>query len=445
MFNRNLNLNELKKIFDRIESYNTNQNIGLRSLKNIGVWLCIYALTDESDQAKVIQELGQKADLKENLNLMLIKKLADDLIQPQVLASIITDYEKANGAFTLTVNSEFNHGQLISKIKEKNYEDILIKHVQIDLDQDADLTFLMKNEIKFNWAANRYDIEAGKFKQTKAKFRGETIDFLEANDEDHRVEYGIIEHNNRLHHVARLGTLQKDGDKEFKRTNTYLIESVDPNDAIYLQKDYFEIIDRIKDTKFNDQTTFNILKNNKFAAQNTQVSGKLSNKYNQFNYTVLFPQILDTLLTTEKRLGIYEHFVKKTIANLPIDKILYLGKRELTYDDKGGEIKNREEVMCLTESCSVGPNTINIIYTAANPFMMIYEAENGADYYPYFIADPKKNLAMTFEKNQAYPDQQKLVGPASTGNSIFSQVFSGVNNVANTAGKVAENLFRNVI
>lgn len=61
----NRNLNGLKEVFDRIESYEPSQNIGLRSLKNIGVWLCVYALTNENDQNKLISELAVKANLKQ--------------------------------------------------------------------------------------------------------------------------------------------------------------------------------------------------------------------------------------------------------------------------------------------------------------------------------------------------------------------------------------------
>ena len=55
----------LKKIFDRIESYPLELNIGLRSFKNIALWLSLYALTNKSDKPLVIQKLLRLARLSQ--------------------------------------------------------------------------------------------------------------------------------------------------------------------------------------------------------------------------------------------------------------------------------------------------------------------------------------------------------------------------------------------
>lgn len=54
-------LNQLKQVFDSIETYNVTDNIGYRSLKNIGVWLIAYGLTEPNDKARIVKELAAKA------------------------------------------------------------------------------------------------------------------------------------------------------------------------------------------------------------------------------------------------------------------------------------------------------------------------------------------------------------------------------------------------
>lgn len=418
----NRNLNGLKKVFDRIESYEPSLNAGLRSLKNIGVWLCVYALTDEKDQTKLIRELADKAALKDEADIVMVRKLVDELVKPDVLAQVIADYEAANGSFTLSVNTEANLQKLQSKIVERNYQNILSRHVKFDPSQDAALIFLMKNEIKFNWAASGadYNLTPGEFRKVKDAFQGEMTDFLLADSDKHQVEYGLFEHNKRQFHVVRLGTLQKDGEKDAKRTNAWIIESVDGADTASLQKDYFEIIEAAKQQGFNAPKTYEQLQDSKFKQlNNVSVRGEPEG-YDVYRFIVRFPQIAAPIKTTEERLGIYAHYQGKVIANIFADNVKYKGVRELTYDHKGGEIKNREEFGVFECAMARGPNYINIFYTAANPFMMVYEAVNGADYYPYFISDPRKNLELSFAASKSYPAQQRTPGFASQGQSLFT-------------------------
>lgn len=405
----NRNLNELKKIFDRIESYDLSQNIGMRSLKNIGVWLCVYALMDDKDQHQLMTELAAKAGLKEANSY--IKKIVDELILPPVLAEIIKDYEAANGSFTLSVNTPENQKKLLSKIHECQLR-FLSSHVKCDplQGEDTPLIFLMKNEIKFNWAASGAK-SSRQLDTTGDLFNGTFTHYLTADSKKHEVVYNLVEFNTCLFHVVRLATLQNTENPV--RCDAWLIESVNPADAAFLQKDYFEIIEKAKKRGFNAKKTYELVANKRVNNLETIGEGE-----GEFEFRVRFPKIAEPLKTTEKRLGIYADFKKKTIANIFVQDLFYEGVRELKYDKKGGEIKNRERVHVKLAASWEPPSYIQ--YTVRNPFMMIYEAVNGSDYYPYFIADPNKNLELTFSSSSAYPDQQKTIGFASQGQSVFS-------------------------
>ena len=398
----NNSLAKLKNIFDRIESYDPAKNTGFRSLKNIGVWLCVYALTDDKDQIAVINELAKNAAIVNQNDISNIKTFVDSLVQPDVLKTIIEDYEKANGTFALTVRNEKSRQMLEDKINQRHLQNILLNHVTVDPQQDPEIAFLMKNSIKFNWAAHGSDLSSAIYSQSKDNFCGQEIDYLKADSEEHDVHYGLVKHKNSLYHVVQLGTLQKNDNETIQRTNAYIIEPVNNADAANLQNDYFDIIDSIKKNGFDDGNTYKLLKDKTSGIHNVAVQGKLT-KDSEFNFLVNFPKLAGPMKTTEQRLGIYAQFANKVIANINASNIYYKGIRELVYDEKGGEIKNREE-FGATESFVLRPSSfITVNYKVANPFMMIYEGVNGADYYPYFIANPRMNLEMEFSAQDQYP------------------------------------------
>lgn len=420
----NVELNELKKYYDRVESYDPSQNIGFRSLKNIGVWLAIAALTQESDQELVIAELAKAANLNKE-EIIHVRNLVNSLIKPHALESIIKDYEKANGRFFLTVQNEKDKEDLMVEALKKDL-DFLIPHIEVNQEQDATLTFLMKNIIKFNWAAQ----EPGKvavYNTAPNDFCNESMVFLEADSHQHLVHYGLIKHNNSLYHVMQLGTLQKNDDDTILSTSAFLIEPLSEENNFLLQKDYFDIIHNIKKNGFDDKQTFKYLQTiNKEASQKTLADT------DEFRFNIYFPNLKGPLKTIEERLGIYHPFIHKTIANITPDQVEYKGIRELIYDEKGGEIKNREEVNLTESLCLVSEpeNIITITHIVKKPYMLVYDAQS--DFYPYFIANPSKNLEMTFKSNQAYPDQSQFLARQSTftnfisrGYSLFKGIVSG--------------------
>lgn len=403
----NQGLNYLKaKLFDRIEIYKPSQNVGLRSLKNLGVWLCVYALTDKEDQKKVIQELIKDAEITDIKDITSIKKIINTLSAPKNLKYIINGYEAANGSFFISVKDEVNLGLLNQVIKERGYQTILSKHVKIGESQQADIIFEMNNQIKFKWAGKTRET-AGEFKKVKGRFRNTEMEYLLANSKEHQVQYNLVIYEGRRFHVVQLGALQDKSNPKNKKnkatpTNAYLIESVDPADAIISQQDYFNIITLAKQQNIGAKKTHDYIQdktNTTYQATNLTIpiaGGECDDYY----YKVHFPQIAESIITTEQRLGGYKCFGGKEVGQILASIIEYKGKRKLTYDNKGGEIKNKEKV-----SISKGrqQDPIYVVYTVTNAFMMVYEASNGADYYPYFIADPTKELRLSFDKEDKYP------------------------------------------
>lgn len=398
-------LNQLKQLFDMIEPCNPNENIGYRSLKNIGVWLIAYALTEKSQQLEVVQDLLTKVKANRPSEVKAAKSIIDLLSRPDNLTFIINDYVKANGTFNIIINNASRLQRLKEKAKEVGLSKLLEKHLKVDPSKDADLTIGMNNTLKFKWQ-DKY-CNSAEFIQEKNLFNNEQIDYLTANSDEHAVVYDFVKLKGDLFHVVRLGALQTDGDELAKETSVYLIEPVDQKtDPMILQKNYFEIVSLFQ-TKGYIHERYAELK--KIEEQSEQKSLNItdSREYPSpfcYKFIVHFPKLAGPLKTEEKRLGIYGSFLGKTIGSFYAGNLEYLGQRELEYDAAGGEIKNLEEIG-IAESAvmpSISTKTITVEYTVKGPFTIVYSAEDGADYYPFKITDPRNNLEKSFSSSELY-------------------------------------------
>jgi len=78
--------------------YDPQDNQAWRSLKNVGVWLTLYALTDDNQKKSVADALvGNDSDA---LNFI------DELSRPHHLKQLIEDCEAAGGVFSIVFRQE---------------------------------------------------------------------------------------------------------------------------------------------------------------------------------------------------------------------------------------------------------------------------------------------------------------------------------------------------
>src|SRR6185437_11448400 len=83
---------------------------------------------------------------------------------------------------------------------------------------------------------------------------------------------------------------------------------------------------------------------------------------------------------------------------------------------------------CVYKSCMMRETPSKIImieYTTKGPYIMVYEAENAADYYPFKIIDPRRNLEKSFDKSKTYDqsstqDQNLKTSVTEQPNNILS-------------------------
>lgn len=236
----NNSLNQLKQIFDMIEPYNPNDNIGYRSLKNIGVWLIAYALTEKSQQLEVVQNLLLQA--KSSYPVTDVKNMIDLLSDADNLTSIINDYMKANGTFDIIISDPARLDGFKKKAKEVGLSQIIEKHLKVDPSKDADFVLDMNNTLRFSWKDSTFGIPK-KLIKDKNIFNNEKMNYLTANNELHDVWYNLVKLKDDLFHVVRLGALQNDDEGPAKETTAYLIEPADQKtDPTLIQKNYFDII-----------------------------------------------------------------------------------------------------------------------------------------------------------------------------------------------------------
>lgn len=399
-------LNQLKKVFDSVEQYNIEDNIGFRSLKNIGVWLIAYALTAPDEQPTVIKELANLCDptLTNNLELII-----NSLSQPDALTTIIHDYEKANGEFAITVQYEQSRKNMLDRARTIGLQELVSKYCKVDPECDADFVFDMNNTIKFNWRgdtpSDTVTLQSGR----TAEFgKVGLINYMTTTPETY-CEYRLVEFNSRFYHIARISAMQTNKNNKTNNTNVHFIQPVSPDDEVTLQRDYLSILAKATyRSNFADyQAQENLIKRANPANLKISVSGLETIAPNadvarvrvDFSATLHIPKLSGTLKTKEERLGAYEVFRNKIIGHMMTRDIFYLGQRELTYDEKGGEIKNKE-TFGSQECYRPEPDVkAHYDYTISGPFMLVY---SGADTYAFKISDPTKNLEKSFSAKERY-------------------------------------------
>jgi hypothetical protein len=412
----NHSLNQLKQIFDTIEPYSPKQNVGYRSLKNIGLWLIIYAFLDEASQMEVIKELGKASDKMDDISH--VKNIVQELIRSENLANILKNYQEAEGTFHFTVRNQATLEALQAKAKALNILDIIEPHLKIDESMNSDFHVSMQNEILYRWmSSNNNSTELKKGNQFVFTGLGK-IPYLSANNEDHSVSYDLVCWQNNLYHVSRfdVGSPNKTSslfeeylnEEKGNDSAVYLIEPADHKSSFNLQKDYWNIVNLFKKDGDYQEKYFAM----KLLAKSPQqdqlkISGQCADKdffsaIKEFRVIVNFPEIAEMLTTTEMRLGIYSYFLNKSMGGVNILTLDYSGQRGLEYDEKGGRIFNLEDLN-QTIGMRSYENKVTIEYTTKGPYLMVYEANQGSDYYPFYIANPRKNLKNNFLASDTYP------------------------------------------
>ncbi len=416
----NSDLYLLKQILENVEPYNPNDNIGHRSLKNLGVWLIAYALTEKSQQRDVVKDILIKAKKPDEVDFA--KEIIDRLSSADNLTAIIRDYERANGKFDIFIRDPSRLNGFKEKANKVGLGRLIEQHLKVDTSKSADLIFDMNNTVKFAWQDNHRN--PAKLTQDKKVFNNEEINYLTANSNDHAMSYDlvkIIDGMDDLFHVVRLIALQNKDTGSPKETAVYLIEPADPKtDLTLIQKHYYTIISNFKSYHYKEIYD-NLNKVAKKAEQKSLVITEVINPKGNpelidYNVIVHFPELAGPLKTEEKRLGIYSGFLGKTIGSFYAENLEYLGQRELEYDVNGGTIKNREEISI--PECgimrSIRGKEVTIEYTIKGPYAVVYEAGHGydyypgegTDYYPFMITDPRKNLEKTFQSYESYDQVQ---------------------------------------
>jgi hypothetical protein len=410
-------LNDLKKVFDCIEGYDFNKNVGMRSLKNLGVWLSLYALTAKGDQENVVNELIEKAGISESAQI--IKDLVNKLCTPETLSQIIEDYETSGGRFSIFVTDENRQGLMLATAKEVGLLSLLQERVQIKKNQEEDYCFEMENTIKFAWAsfANGHRNEKREWVKGRAQYSSiglkpfgrqqEMLPYLSANTIDHSIAYTLVTFAGENYHLVTFQTTQKDNSGHDCDSQTHLIEPVNDSARNNLQMHYLDILaQQAQGVSFwdlvNNKKEIAGIPNLKLTERQTRESSE-----SQYHVTlnVNFPELNEPLRTTENRLGVYACFQYKVVGSCTAKTVNYKGQRELQYDKDGGTIVNVESTSWTLQAMprklyKLIEVTVN--YTTANSYMIVYEGIKQSDYYPFWINHPGKDLKEEFTDRKAY-------------------------------------------
>lgn len=405
-------LNTLKQVFDRIEPYNIEDNIGFRSLKNIGVWLTAYALTDDKQKQAVVNELLELAALTELTDFTLVAghivRAVDYLTDPRILEQIIRNYEEANGKFTITVRTKESLAGIIARGKEVGMQDLVKKYCVVKPDIEADFVFEMNNTVKFNWSGKTRNGCVELQKGRVAEFdRVGKVKYMSTTPETF-CSYTMVEFNSRPYHVSRISVVQQKDNGNKSHDSVYFIQPANPKDEATLQQDYLSVIKiaQVHRASYSDfQKVDERVKRAAPSNLKVTVSGSLEKDEDPsqvrvgFSATIHIPELVGTLKTKETRLGAYQVFHGKNIGNITAQDISYLGERELKYDEKGGEIKNKESFSASESMMRVPKINAHFDYTVSGPFVLAYY---GHDTYAFKISDPTKNLEKSFDAKERY-------------------------------------------
>lgn len=415
-------LNELRKILDTYEVYAPNTNVGYKTLKNIGAWLLLFALTDVSDQNLIIEELIVKAGAVSESTENQLEKIICYLIAPSNLKTIIEDYEQSNGTFVIEVKDSTYLNHVLKASENLGLSDIVRGRFSINnaLPEQGALSIKMQAKLAFSWAGRNAD-SSEECAPSLNYFNGVEVDYLSATDRDHSINYGLIEYKNKLYHVAMFTTLQKNN-AGIQDAVVNFIEPVNPDDRQLLHHNYYDIIsayqtsasavlsksfDKSQYEKLKALQKMHNIKNLKFeeSVYKSDVRFYDTNVpvFYTFHLNFNFPKIASKLETIENRLGSYSVFLNKKTASVINTDIVYHGVRSVIYDEKGGKIENEEYASRLfTKAAALKRQpkifiTVTITYDILNQYLLAYTAPEAADCFPFMIADPNKNLKMSFQ------------------------------------------------
>lgn len=408
MQNKNEKLFELSKIFNRIESYDDNDNIGFRSLKNNAIFLILYLLAD--DKTQILKELAQKANIHSQEGKQALAALVNNLAHVSMIKECIDDYKKANGTFTVDMGAE-NAKIIKNKLNLFDITGELASYVRATNIVDNTFILTMENQIKFRW------LDDACYKVTN-QFKNQTMDYLAAKQSHHKFKYQLLNHEGKYYNVVAFNVTES----KPQNANIYFMMPVNGSNLVTLRDQYYPIIETSDKKNESDFTLsdYNQLKKQKDILgldsivmkeyeHETEItfleSLKNSGPDYYFTFSFNFPALQDKLKTTETRLGVYSVFNMQSIAGIAA-VLTYNGLRQLHYDKNGGEILNRERV--TVKPASNGPRLVEPKYfqkniyvhievTFQDAFMFIYQSPEHKDYYPFVINNPKEHLKKTFQ------------------------------------------------
>jgi hypothetical protein len=385
----NNKLNELRLFLGHLENYSEEKNVAFNSLKNLGIWLLLFALVDKDFfQDRILEQAVGQA------NRLHVKALIEELIQLANLTQIINDYKQCHGEFTFEVAPSL-YTSMQKKAEEAGLAHLLLNHM-VSVELKNGLTVKLKSEIKFNWADTNSlheKLEEDEEFSHEVDFRGLEIPGFVADGT--RVDYAIIAYQEAYYHVSRFNAQADD------RTNAlpavYLIQAADADDQFLVQQNYYSIIKKFPVTPdyadvhaLSDEHEFpNLYIGDPLSfADRMQLGDRIDYTY---RLTIKFPKLNGVMQTPERRLGMYEFFIGKPIGSTPITSVQFSGERLLSYDNKVLSATDQQNEPSQERS-RFSDTSVMITHVYDNTFMVVYVTPHGADYIPFQVAEPLYKL-----------------------------------------------------
>jgi hypothetical protein len=389
-------LEKLRMSFKHLEQIPTNKNFGLPSSGSIGIWLLQFVLIDESDQDKILTEIVEAE------NIQTVKNLIAKLTTAEALKKILYDYESVNGKFKFNIARQYRNS-LLQKAEALGLRDLLLRHLH--LSDTTGFAIEMINTINLKWApAEEYRCNAGKdsvvLESGTMKFKDKDLsafiaDNTVANFLFAQVNYAERAYNVTKFHLAVAGSA------------AYLIQAVRAHDQQFVAQSYYSIIQEFSKINVSSSKAVpcaNITITESITdAQRKEAArdGSTFRSHDKFQTKIIFPRLAGDLHTKDQRLGSFGYFMNKKIANLPIDSITITRDRVLAYDETGARVLNT--CRARRNMNYPGHNVITTTISYDNNFMLTYVAASGADYYPFQIELPERDLKQTFRDGEPFP------------------------------------------
>lgn len=428
-------LAKLEEIFSQIDPLELNKNLGFRSKKNIGVWLLFYALLDKTSQQQVIDRIVTLAKIP--AREAEITATIQFLSTPIQLYRILNDYMRAGGQVKIAVNNSHRKEAILARVKQlthsKHFYDLINQALEIAAPTDPDIAISMSNVIDFAWCGKYKDERSILGSRAEATFHGSpaAIPYLTASDDSQHVSYDIVEYKDMAYHVARIETKPQKESKQGETQSSafYIIEPITYEaDLSQLKRHYASIIANfdaspLNATKFRKIASHHLPETELFILDESQEVPYSAKNVIRYSLYVHFPQLAGMLTTKDSRPTIFNLFMDTQIGDLPILSLSYKGIRALQYDQSGGKVENYEGGLISGAT----PERIlyrTITYTTKNAYLVVYDA-NQADYYPFLINDPRKNLScmLTKEGSAQYPEEEQQKDAALIKQSKASQQY----------------------